>query len=87
VGEGWWVGCEVLVGGGGGGGVLSGKERIKTILNSLLLHLAMEKYDSVRDPFMLMESDLDFTLRENEEDSVYFSIAHCLKIKLTYYAV
>jgi len=40
----------------------------------------MEKYDGVGDPFMFMESDLDFTLRENEEVSVYISIAHGLKI-------
>jgi len=33
---------------------------------------------------MLMASDLDFTLRENEEDSVYISKAHGLKIKRTY---
>jgi hypothetical protein len=57
---------------------------MKKILNSLLRHLAMEKYDGVRDPFMLMESYLDFTLRENEEDSVYISIVHGLKIKRTY---
>jgi len=44
----------------------------------------MENYDCVRDPIMFMVSDLDFTLRENEEDSVYISIAHGLKIKRTY---
>ena len=50
-----------------GGEGLSGKERTKKILNNLLRHLAMEKYDCVRVPFILMASDLDFTLGETEE--------------------
>jgi hypothetical protein len=68
----------------GAGGDQFGKERTKKILKRLLRHLAMEKYDCVSDPFMVMASELDFTLRENEEDSASISIAHALKIKSTY---
>ena len=43
----------------------------------------MEKYDCVRDSFVFMASDLDFTLRENEEHLVHIAIAHGIKIKRT----